>query len=200
LEVFFLEQTSHPGIDTAAQTLSEDLRAVQAVVEELGFDNSAVFSTADLVARPEVRDMCAADKCRSYDANWSCPPACGSIEEFQELYRHYTQGLIFQTIVQMEDSFDYESIKEGSKRHKQRFAALIDEVSRRRMDVALLGAGSCNLCPQCSYPDSPCRQPERMRPSMEATGLVVNEVCVAAGIPYNYGADTLAYSSCALTN
>ncbi|MDR2108481.1 MAG: DUF2284 domain-containing protein [Coriobacteriales bacterium] len=175
-----------------------DLQALQAMVEELGFDNNGVFSADRLVARPEVRDMCAADKCQSYNASWSCPPACGGIEEFQELYSRYTRGIIFQTIIQMEDSFDYESVMEGSARHKQRFHALADKVAEQGLDVALLGAGACNLCASCSYPDAPCRQPQRMSPSMEATGLLVNEVCEAAGIPYNYGPATLAYSSCAL--
>ena len=34
-----------------------------------------------LVFRPEVREMCRADRCRSYGRNWCCPPACPSLED-----------------------------------------------------------------------------------------------------------------------
>ena len=46
-----------------------------------GFDHVGLLCVEKLVLDPKVRDMCAADKCRSYGKSWSCPPACGSLEE-----------------------------------------------------------------------------------------------------------------------
>ena len=61
-----------------------------------------------------------------------------------------------------------------------------------------LGAGCCTQCAVCSYPDSPCRFPEKMVSSMEAYGMLVLEVCQKNGMAYYYGPNTIAYTSCFL--
>ena len=47
---------------------------------EAGFTYAAPLAMDALVFRPEVRSMCAADRCRSYGKSWSCPPAAGTLE------------------------------------------------------------------------------------------------------------------------
>jgi predicted metal-binding protein len=86
---------------------------------------------------------------------------------------------------------------EGERQHKERFDAFcrcIDESDRHLP----LGAGTCTYCEKCTYPDAPCRFPKRLRPSMEAFGLLVTDVCAAADIPYYYGPRTLTYTCCVL--
>ena len=61
-----------------------------------------------------------------------------------------------------------------------------------------LGAGCCTRCKDCTYPDAPCRFPEKMVSSMEAYGMLVLEICKANGLSYYYGADTMTYTSCFL--
>ena len=48
---------------------------------QCGFTHAEELDLKALVFMPEVREMCRADRCRAYGKNWSCPPACGSIEE-----------------------------------------------------------------------------------------------------------------------
>ena len=50
----------------------------------IGFEHAAFFDPANLEFRQEVREMCAAGKCHMYDKCWSCPPACGTVEESVE--------------------------------------------------------------------------------------------------------------------
>ena len=52
-------------------------------------------------------------------------------------------------------------------------------------------------CKPCAYPE-PCRFPGRRLVSMEAAGLLVTDACNAAGVPYNHGRLTIAYTGCAL--
>lgn len=61
-----------------------------------------------------------------------------------------------------------------------------------------LSSGGCHICKKCTYPDAPCRFPEKAFPSMEACGLVVNDVCKASGVPYNYGPRTMTFTGCVL--
>jgi predicted metal-binding protein len=53
-------------------------------------------------------------------------------------------------------------------------------------------------CKTCTYPDAPCRFPEKMSASMEALGMVVSDVCKDNKLPYYYGAGTLTFVGCVL--
>lgn len=46
-----------------------------------GFDHVGPMNVEVMRFEPAVRDMCAADRCRSYGRCWTCPPGCGTLEE-----------------------------------------------------------------------------------------------------------------------
>lgn len=162
-----------------------------------GFTHAAFLDPGKLTVREEVRDMCAADKCRAYGRNWTCPPHCGTVEECAARLAGMGSGLLVQTVGQLEDSFDFETMAETERLHLKRFYALADLLRERRPGVLCLGSGGCRLCGSCAWPD-PCRFPERACSSMEGWGLLVNEACQAAGVPYYHGRNTLAYTACCL--
>ena len=178
---------------------------------ECGFTHTGELKAETLKSRPEVRVACAADKCRSYGKNWSCPPACGDLADCEKKIREFKQGLILQTQGNLEDSMDYESMKRiGVQHYKNMYnisAALsappspsngCEEGGSLPRSYLLLGGGACKNCEKCSCPDSPCRFPDKMIISMEAMGLVVSDVCTANGLPYYYGPNTLTYVGCVL--
>ena len=45
---------------------------IQAALES-GFSEAASLDVSTLKPMPAVRDMCAADKCKAYGHNWTCP-------------------------------------------------------------------------------------------------------------------------------
>ncbi len=166
--------------------------------EEIGFSHAGLFNPAELRALPEVRDMCASNRCRRYGHSWSCPPACGSLEETEKRMHRYTRGILVQTTAELEDDFDVDHMTSAERRHKANFLTLARQMRLLMPDCLPLSAGTCTLCRSCSYPDRPCRFPEKMLSSMEAYGLLVSEVCTMAGLKYYYGPKTLTYSSCIL--
>jgi len=163
-----------------------------------GFDTVAQLDVSSLEFLPEVRDMCAADKCHSFNKSWSCPPACGSIEEISQKCRQYTHGIIVQTICRREDEYDFMYMIESHDTHKERFAALAEAYFAEGADCYPMGTGACTICENCTFPDSPCRFPEKMHSSMEANGLFVSKVCKDNGVEYYYGEGTICYVSCFL--
>ena len=171
-------------------------------IEQLALDHgySCVgYTTADKLRPTEdVRSMCAAGRCKSYDHSWACPPACGSVEEFAEKIATYKECVVFQTVGDLEDEFDFETMMETSEDHADRMPDFADDVRELVPNCMVLAAGTCNLCKECAYPDEPCRFPEKRFTSMEASGLVVSDTCIAADIPYNHGSDHIAYVSCVL--
>ena len=51
------------------------------MAEEVGFSHAGELNRAALEFLPQVREMCAADRCHNYGRCWTCPPACGTLEE-----------------------------------------------------------------------------------------------------------------------
>lgn len=175
-----------------------DIKTLLALAEEVGFSYAGELNMEALVFMPEVRDMCAADKCRSYGRNWCCPPHCGSLEQMAERVRGFGRGVLVQSTGCLEDDFDFETMGETEKEHKRRFFALVDKVRSRGLRCLPMGVGTCEICPVCACPDEPCRFPEKAMPSMEACGLMVSQVCKDSGLPYYYGKKTITYTACIL--
>ena len=166
------------------------------LAKSAGFSHVGSLDTATLELKEEVRQMCAA--CGQYGKRWSCPPGCGSLEELRIKVSGYKAGILVQTTGQLEDAFDGEAMMETEALHKENFACLHKMLRETYPGLLALGAGCCTICRTCAYPDEPCRIPEQMVSSMEAYGLVVTEVCRANGLAYNYGENTITYTSCFL--
>lgn len=163
-----------------------------------GFDAACSMDPRTLEFLPAVRDMCAADKCNHYDKSWGCPPACGSLEEIKERCSPYKNGLLVQTIYRMADEYDFLAISDADSRHARNFNRLTKALFEWGLDMLPMGAGCCRICEMCTYPAEPCRFPHLVFPSMEACGLVVSNVCRDNDLPYYYGPDTIAFTSCYL--
>ena len=153
-----------------------DFERLKAEALEVGFSHAAPLDASTIQLREDVRAMCSANSCGAYGSNWSCPPACGEIE----------------------DSFDAEGIMEAQARHKEHFSALHEQLIGRWPNLLALSAGICTRCKQCTYPDAPCRFPQKRFSSMEAYGILVTDACRANGLAYYYGPGTIAYTSCFL--
>lgn len=172
---------------------------VERAVAQAGFDCAGEVDAARLEVRDEVRDMCASGKCHQYGRNWACPPACGDLDAFRQVIGGCSRGIVFQTVGELEDEFDGEAMMDAEALHKKRTEALVDALAEAGASDAclVLSAGTCTRCRPCAYPE-PCRFPDRRLVSMEAAGLLVTDACNAAGIPYNHGKLTIAYTGCVL--
>lgn len=142
---------------------------------------------------PEVRDMCAADKCRSFGRNWGCPPGCGDLAACEAHVKSYKQGLLFTYAAMMEDPFDYEAVQEGAERIQELGDELWKKLEASGVSrLWLLTPGGCNICKKCNYPE-PCLHPERCKSSPEGQGMWVSEICKQAGVRYNNGQNSVTY-------
>ena len=169
-----------------------------ALAKEIGFEQAGPLDPATIELKEEVREMCASGKCTMYDKRWSCPPGCGTLDECRELLKGYTRGILVQSVGELEDNFDIETMMETEAAHKERFYAIRKALGEKGIDALAAGAGCCTICPECTYPDAPCRFPEEKMSSMEALGMLVLEVCKANDMRYFYGENTIAYTSCFL--
>lgn len=167
------------------------------IAKNMGFDAAAPLDPQTHTAREDVRDMCVADKCGAYNKNWTCPPACGTVEACQNRMQGYAHGILLQSIGHMTKAIDSKCYRETERRHMQNFYAFAEEIRKVYPNALCLGAGGCRVCKTCAYPES-CRFPGKAMSSMEGYGLFVTQVCRDAGVPYYYGERTITYTACVL--
>ena len=201
-KIEFLELASLPAFPKTfakAMTFREEDPMLQWLeqAKALGFDVAAALDPRTLVAREDVRAMCAADKCGAYGKNWTCPPEVGTIGECQERMRGYRRGILLQTVGHMRKTVDSKCYRETEQRHIRNFYALSEAIRKEHPRALCLGAGGCRVCKQCAYPN-PCSFPEKAVSSMEGYGLFVTQVCRDAGVPYYHGEKTITYTACNL--
>lgn len=164
---------------------------------ELGFSASTGLNVETLKPMEAVRSMCAADKCQAYAKNWTCPPACGTLEECAVKIKSFQRGILLQTTGQMEKRIDTKAYMKAEERHMKLFREFSELIRTEYPDALCLGAGGCRICEKCAYPN-PCRFPQKAYSSMEGYGLFVTQVCRDNGLAYYYGEKTITYTACVL--
>ena len=169
----------------------------KAIAESCGFDAVTELDVDTLVTEPWVRDSCAADKCQAYNKSWTCPPACGTLEECTERMKQYKNGLLLQVIGHQKSQIDRQCYMETGERLQAALEQFSAKLRETYPDALVLGAGACRICPKCAYPE-PCRFPGRALSSMEAYGLFVTRVCKDNGAEYYHGPKTITYTGCVL--
>lgn len=171
---------------------------LERLVRVAGFTYARHLDGDTLNPRDDVREACLRNSCGKYGKCWTCPPACGTLDECRSKIRQYKHGILVQTVGDLEDEFDWDGMKAAEARHKTNFEILRQKLRISYPALLALGAGSCTICQACTYPDRPCRFPDRQISSMEAYGLLVLRVCKENGMEYYYGTSSVAYTSCFL--
>lgn len=162
---------------------------------ELGAYKANVIDAKAIVLDRTFRDICATNACGMYGKCYMCPPDVGDIDELMSQVANYDYALVYQTVTELEDSFDFEGMIEAKKKSyplAQGFRKVFTDMSITK--TLHLGAGGCGVCETCAKRmNAPCRFPEKAMPSLEAYGVNVSELAKASGMKYINGQDTVTY-------
>ena len=160
-----------------------------------GAAKAAVIAGEQIDLNDEYRRICESNGCGGYGRCWMCPPHTGTIEENMAAVRSFPKGLLFQTIGQLEDSFDIEGMQEAKRIHLQVCQRLLDATKPVLTGRTLyLGAGGCGLCETCAIiQNEPCRFPDRAMPPMEGYGIGVANTASSTELKYINGQNTVTY-------
>ena len=86
-----------------------------------GFTHVAYLDADTIQLMPDVRQMCASNSCHMYGANWCCPTGIGDLSECEKKIRQYKKGILVQTVGELEDELDGETMMETEAEHKKHF-------------------------------------------------------------------------------
>lgn len=168
------------------------LKELAARVMALGATRVAVIDAGLVVTDKSFRDMCAANSCGLYGKCYTCPPDVGDIEVLMASLQRYRRVLVYQTVGELEDSFDYEGMVAAKQAHYQLSQNIHPLLTEK--GALHLAAGGCGVCRPCAKQvGEPCRHPDKALTSLEAYGVNVSLLAKAAGMKYINGQNTVTY-------
>ncbi|MGM9637158.1 MAG: DUF2284 domain-containing protein [Eubacteriales bacterium] len=160
-----------------------------------GACRAAVIRVSDVRLDPIFRRMCQDNVCGNYGKCWMCPPDAGEIGQLMEEFRRYDFALVYQSVSQLEDSYDFEGMMTAAESHSR----LTREIRKAFPEDAFgkvlhLGAGGCHVCPICAKRENlPCRHPDLAISSLETYGVDVSALAASCGMRYTHGQNTVTY-------
>ena len=162
---------------------------------QYGAFKSNIIETKLIILDRAFRDMCESNACGVYGKCWMCPPDVGDIDLLMSKVRNYDYALVYQTVTEIEDSFDFEGMIAAKKKSYPLAQSLSKVFSDLNItNVLHLGAGGCGVCECCAKKtNEPCRFPEKAMPSLEAYGINVSDLAKNAGMNYINGQNTVTY-------
>ena len=172
--------------------IEEKLRSA---AQEAGAYKAVVFPAERIVLSEMFRDICRNNQCGKFGKCWVCPPELPEVAEVMANVRGYDRVLWYQSVSQIEDSFDVEGMMEAGKNHvllSQRLQALVKDLLPE--NFLHLTCGGCHLCPECAKAEGkPCRMPDKALPSLEGYCVDVYNTTKDTPLKYINGQNTVTY-------
>lgn len=174
---------------------NELFERLKALAVSLGAYRVEVISVDKIETDASFRSLCEANMCGNFGRNWMCPPHAGEIGDLMARLRTYSYALVYQTVSDLEDSYDFEGMMEAGARHNKLMIELRKSLEKEPLERVLhLGAGGCRVCERCAKRDEePCRHPELAVASLETYGVNVSRLAESSGMKYINGKDTVTY-------
>lgn len=168
---------------------------------EHGAYKAFIISVDKIPLDKDLRNYCEVNYCGSYGKNYACPPSVGSAEELIEKAKTYNKALVFQTVTNLEDSYDFEGMSQAALKHSKIADAITNDVKNQFSNYLLLTAGGCAVCAVCAQVDAkPCRLPEKATSSLEAYCMNVSTLAELCNMNYINGQNTVTYFGAFLFN
>ena len=163
-----------------------DRQAVEAQLCELPISQYAWIDPQQIEFSERIRYVCE-HECTMYGKSWACPPAVGTVAACREKVLSYPAGLVFTTLTEVEDIADLEATLATRAPHEKITRQVRDILRQYSSDVLTLSTEACAICEHCTYPNAPCRNPDRMFPCVESYGVVATDLAEKNGIEFYNG-------------
>lgn len=153
-----------------------------------------IISVSDIPFDENLRSYCEMNYCGTFGKNYACPPCVGGVTEVISKAKSYENALIFQTVAELEDSYDFEGMTAASEKHTAVADAINEDVQKQYTTYLQLTAGGCTVCKTCAkIDDTPCRFPEKAISSLEAYCINVSTLAELCQMKYINGQNTVTY-------
>ena len=156
---------------------------ILAKAEERGF-SAAYIAVEDIPVNGDFLRYCEENRCGNYNANYACPPACGTPAELHEKLLGGKRALVLQSCFAI-PGYDSPEIPQLKKRHTAAIRDFMLSLRDAGYKVFGVGYGGCDLCERCSLLDGePCRLPELRMSCLSAYCVDAAELAKRCELPF----------------
>ena len=117
----------------------------------------------------------------------------GTVEECRKRCLSYKECFLFSTIAEVSDVINFEETLATRKEHEKITAAIEAFIREKGTDCMALSTESCDICEVCTYPNAPCRFPEKMHPCVESHGIIVCELAEKYNMEFTLSANQILW-------
>ena len=161
------------------------------LAEEMGF-TAAYIDTADVAQDPSFRKFCEDNLCGKYNANYSCPPDCGTVEEVQQRLKAGKRALVLQSIWDIGSYDNKDEIQKSKKTHNAAILRFTETLRQAGHKGFCLGYGGCPLCDPCKrVSNEPCAHPEQKISCMSAYCIDVAKLAEKCNLEFAWVSEKL---------
>ena len=154
------------------------------MAEAMGF-RAAVIASEEIPVDGSFRKFCEDNLCGKYNANYSCPPACGTVEEVHGRILDTTKALVLQSVYEIGSYDNKEGIQTSKKDLNLAVLQLTQQLRSQGIDCFCLGYGGCPLCNPCKQVEGePCVFPEKRISCMSAYCIDVGKLAGKCGMEF----------------
>jgi len=160
-----------------------DRQKLEAQLAELPLYEYAFITTDELLFSERVRYICQTE-CPMYNTTWACPPAVGTVDACRKRVMAFDEGLLIATITEVSDIANIQETLATRADHEAITRQVLEMVRQQATDTLTLSTEACAHCEHCTWPDAPCRFPDRMFPCVESHGILVTDLAEKHGIDF----------------
>ena len=171
-----------------------DRQKLEAQLRELPLYSYAFIDTDELAFSQRVRYICQTE-CPMYNTTWACPPAVGSVADCRERVMAFKEGLLIATITEVNDLANIAETLATRADHEEITRQVLAMVRQQAGQTLTLSTEACTHCEHCTWPEAPCRFPDRMFPCLESHGILVTDLAEKRGIEFQFSGNTVTWFS-----
>ena len=154
------------------------------LAEDAGFC-VALIPAKEIPVDGSFRKFCKDNLCGKYNANYSCPPGCGTVEEVRERLFAEEKALVLEMIWDVNGYEDKEFIFSSRNKLNRTVLQLMEQLREAGMDGFCLGYGGCPLCNPCKQVFGElCAFPEKRISCMSAYCIDVGKLAEKCGLEF----------------
>ena len=141
-----------------------------------------------------IRWICE-NECPMYGKTWACPPGVGTVAQCSGKCAEFDSCLLISTITEVADITNMYETLATRPAHEELTSQVEEMMVEQGVKPYILSTEACAICEKCTYPDGPCRFPEKMHPCVESHGINILPLLENLGLPFQFGENVVTWVS-----
>jgi len=164
---------------------------IRKLAEAAGF-SAAMMLPQEIPVDGKYRKFCEDNLCGKYNANYACPPACGSVEALHEKLLAEEMVLVVQSVWEIQGYEDKPAMEKAKRAHNTAILHLMEQLQDMGITGFCAGYNGCPLCDPCKQTEGkPCSFPQKRISCMSAYCIDVGLLAQKCGMSFAWSSDKL---------